>query len=76
MLYAEDKEVFFGIEVIDKSHPDGRRFYNFTNGATSATPLPAGNACAVCHNAKGGLQGTFAQHYPAITRFAKAPGGS
>ena len=74
-LYAEDKEVFFGIEVIDKSHPDGRRFYNFTDGALSATPLPAGNACAVCHNAKGGLQGTFAQHYPVIARFAKAPGG-
>jgi Cytochrome P460 len=75
-LYAEDKEVFFGIEVIDKGHPDGRRFYNFTDGAISATPLPAGNACAVCHNAKGGLQGTFAQHYPVIVRYAKAPGGS
>jgi hypothetical protein len=74
-LYAEDKEAFFGIEVIDKSHPDGRRFYNFTNGAMSATSLPAGNACAVCHNAKGGLQGTFAQHYPLIAKFAKAPGG-
>ena len=71
-LYTQDKQVFFGLEVIDKSHPDGRRFYSFTDGVPTATPLPAGNACAVCHNAKGGLQGTFAQHYPVIARFAKA----
>jgi hypothetical protein len=72
-LYTQDKEVFFGLEVIDKSHPDGRRFYNFADGAAAATPLPAGNACAVCHNAKGGLQGTFVQHYPVVARFGKAP---
>jgi hypothetical protein len=72
-LYTQDKQVFFGLEVIDKSHPDGRRFYSFTEGAATAPPLPAGNACAVCHNAKGGLQGTFTQHYPVIARFAKGP---
>lgn len=70
-LYAQGKEVFFGIEVLDKAHPDGRRFYNFVGVATTAQPLPPGNACAACHNAKGALQGTFAQHYPVIRRFVK-----
>jgi hypothetical protein len=70
-LYAPDKEFFFGLEVLDAKHPDGRRFYTFAPGATTATPLPAGNACAVCHNAKGSLQGTFAHDYPLMARFAK-----
>jgi hypothetical protein len=75
-LYAGDKEVFFSLEVLDKAHPDGRRFYNFPPGATSATALPPGNACAACHNAKGALQGTFAQDYPLAAKFAPPhPGG-
>ena len=45
-LYAQGKETFFGLEVMDKAHADGRRFYTFTPGAPSAQALPAGNACA------------------------------
>jgi hypothetical protein len=71
-MYAEDKEAGFLIEVLDKRHPDGRRFYVFKPGATSVAPLPAGNACAVCHNAKGALQGTFAQYYPLAAKYAPA----
>lgn len=70
-LYAPHQEVFFGLEILDTSHPDGRRFYSFVGSARTATPMPAGNACAVCHNAKGSLQGTFAHDYPVIARFAK-----
>ena len=72
VLYAADKEAFFALEVLDKAHPDGRRFYNFPPGATSATALPPGNACAACHNAKGALQGTFAQDYPLAARIVAA----
>ena len=68
-LYAADKAVGFVTEVIDRKHPDGRRFYVFAPGAATAKPLPAGNSCAACHNAQGSLDGTFAQHYPTIARF-------
>jgi hypothetical protein len=70
LLYAPDSERFFGLEVLDRSHPDGRRFYAFAPGATTAAALPPGNACAVCHNEKGSFQGVFAHHYPAISQFA------
>jgi hypothetical protein len=71
LLYAPDSERFFGLEVLDASHPDGRRFYAFAPGATTAAALPPGNACAVCHNEKGSFQGVFAHHYPAISQFAE-----
>jgi hypothetical protein len=66
-LYHEDQDLGISIEVIDRSHPDGRRFYNFSATAKAATPLPAGNSCAACHNARGGFDGTFAQYYPLIS---------
>jgi hypothetical protein len=72
LLYAPDGERFLGLEVLDSRHPDGRRFYAFAPGATTAPALPPGNACAMCHNAKGSFQGTFAHHYPAISQFARS----
>jgi hypothetical protein len=65
-LYHAQPEQAFVMEVIDRSHPDGRRFYAFAPGATRATPLAAGNECAVCHNAQGTREGTFAHLYPAL----------
>lgn len=75
-LYAPAKQVFFALHVLDKDHPDGRRFYNFAGDAETAEPLPVGNACAACHNSQGGLQGTFAQHYPLLAKFATTPPGA
>lgn len=72
VLYAQKVERFFSLEVLDRDHPDGRRFYMFRPGAAVAKPLPAGNACAACHNANGAVQGTFAQYYPAMA----APSGA
>jgi hypothetical protein len=71
VLYAPDAERFLGLEVLDNTHQDGRRFYAFPPGATTAQALPPGNPCAVCHNAHGSLQGTFAQHYPIISGLPK-----
>lgn len=65
-LFVEDGEQFFGLEILDAHHPDGRRFYAYMPGKTSAQALPAGNSCAVCHNANGARQGTFTQYYPTI----------
>jgi hypothetical protein len=67
-LYHAQAEQALAMEVIDRSHPDGRRFYMFASGATRASPLPAGNECAVCHNAQGSIDGTFAHLYPALAR--------
>jgi hypothetical protein len=72
-LYAPDKEFLFALEVLDKRHPDGRRFYTFAPGATAAQPLPPGNACAACHNAKGDLQGTFSRDYPLTAAYVPGP---
>jgi hypothetical protein len=69
-LYHADQDVGLAIEVIDRSHPDGRRFYLFASNATTAAALPPGNACAVCHTAQGSFDGTFAHLYPATARFA------
>lgn len=65
-LYFAQAEQAFVMEVIDRAHPDGRRFYAFEPGSTHATPLPAGNECAVCHAAQGSVDGTFAHLYPAL----------
>lgn len=70
-LYRATQEVALGMEVIDRAHPDGRRFYIFTPGAATAAPLPAGNSCAACHAARGTFDGTFAHMYPTISRFAE-----
>jgi hypothetical protein len=67
-LYFAQAEQAFVMEVIDRTHPDGRRFYTFAPGATRARPLPAGNECAVCHAAQGSADGTFAHLYPALRR--------
>jgi hypothetical protein len=69
-FYAATNDVGLAVEVIDRAHPDGRRFYVFAPGAATARALPAGNECAVCHAARGGFDGTFAQHYPLMARFA------
>lgn len=69
-LYHAAEEEAFAVEVIDRAHPDGRRFYTFAPGEMRAAPLPAGNACAACHNAQGSFDGTFAHMYPALARFA------
>jgi hypothetical protein len=63
----------FALEVLDKSHPDGRRFYTYAPGAKTAEALPVGNTCAMCHNARGSLQGTFADDYPLTAHFARKP---
>lgn len=73
-LYAEDAERFFGLEVLDTHHPDGRRFYTYPPGGASARALPPGNPCAVCHNAHGARQGTFTQYYPTVASLAKQHG--
>jgi len=65
-FYRAADEVAFAMEVIDRAHPDGRRFYTFAPGETRASPLPPGNACAACHNARGAFDGTFSDAYPAI----------
>lgn len=65
-LFMAEKETFFGLEVMDRSHPDGRRFYVFRPGQAVAAALPAGNACAQCHAARGSFEGTFAHAYPAM----------
>jgi hypothetical protein len=67
-LYYAQGEQAFVMEVIDRGHPDGRRFYTFAAGAMRAAPLAAGNECAVCHNAQGRFDGTFAHLYPALLR--------
>ncbi|MGQ0534340.1 MAG: cytochrome P460 family protein [Caulobacteraceae bacterium] len=72
-LYYAQREQAFVMEVIDRGHPDGRRFYTFTPGAERAVPLPAGNECAVCHNARGSFGGTFARMYPALARHLEEP---
>jgi hypothetical protein len=72
-IYGPSREAAFVMEVIDRGHPDGRRFYAFARGAPSAAALPPGNECAVCHKAQGTLDGTFAQFYPALSRGAEAP---
>jgi hypothetical protein len=69
-LYHAQAEQAFAMEVIDRGHPDGRRFYMFAPGATRASPLAAGNECAICHNAQGSVDGTFAHLYPALARRA------
>jgi hypothetical protein len=70
-LYRANEELALALEVIDRSHPDGRRFYLYEPGATTASALPAGNACAVCHAAQGTFDGTFAHLYPGARRFAQ-----
>lgn len=72
-LYFADAEQALAMEVIDRDHPDGRRFYVFAPGASRASPLAAGNECAVCHAAQGSVDGTFAHLYPAMRRFAPSP---
>jgi hypothetical protein len=69
-LYHASQDLALALEVIDRSHPDGRRFYTFAADATTATALPPGNACAVCHAAQGSLDGTFAHLYPTTAHLA------
>lgn len=66
-LYHATGEHAFALEIIDRAHPDGRRFYVFQPGQTRAAPFPPGNECAVCHAAEGSFDGTFAHMYPALT---------
>lgn len=74
-FYHSGKEVAFAMEVIDRSHADGRRFYLFAPGAKQAAALPAGNECAICHRTRGTFDGTFAHLYPLISsRVAVAAG--
>ncbi len=73
-LYAEDAERFFGLEILDTHHPDGRRFYAYPPGAVSAQALAPGNSCAVCHKAHGTRQGTFAHYYPTIVSLGREHG--
>jgi hypothetical protein len=65
-LYYAQREQALAMEVIDRAHPDGRRFYVFTRDQTNASPLPPGNECAVCHAARGTFDGTFAHMYPTL----------
>jgi hypothetical protein len=67
-LYAQGRQRFFGLEVLDRRHADGRRFYSFPPDAYKARALPAGNACAACHRSEATVQGVFAQYYPAMRK--------
>ncbi|GAM98441.1 hypothetical protein U91I_02074 [alpha proteobacterium U9-1i] len=65
-LYFAQREQALALEVIDRAHPDGRRFYVLPAGQPSAAPLPPGNECAVCHAERGSFDGTFAHMYPTL----------
>jgi hypothetical protein len=65
-VFGTGREVALVAEVIDRGHPDGRRFYVFASGADRARALPPGNDCAGCHRENGQYDGTFSQFYPAI----------
>lgn len=67
-FYHANKEVAFAMEVIDRSHVDGRRFYLFNGASQQAAALPPGNECAVCHRDRGTFDGTFAHLYPLISK--------
>jgi hypothetical protein len=67
-LYHGGTEEALVIEVIDRAHPDGRRFYAFAPEAMRASPRAPGNECAVCHNGRGSFDGTFAHLYPMLAR--------
>jgi hypothetical protein len=69
-LYHASQDLMLAVEVIDRSHPDGRRFYMFADDAVNSTALPPGNQCAVCHAAQGSFDGTFAHLYPATAHLA------
>ena len=73
-FFQAEREVAFAMEVIDRSHPDGRRFYVFDAGQDSASALPPGNECSSCHTARGSFDGTFAHAYPAMAR--RLPGSA
>lgn len=74
-LYFAGDQTAFAAEVIDRKHPDGRRFYLFAGTDQSATALPAGNECAQCHKQHGTLDGTFAHLYPlTANRVRTTPG--
>jgi hypothetical protein len=72
LYHAAGDELVLAIEVIDRSHPDGRRFYTYARDATSATAMAPANECAVCHNTQGSFDGTFAHLYQGAARFAPA----
>jgi hypothetical protein len=65
-LYRAGAQVARAMEIIDRDHPDGRRFYMFQDGENRVAALPANNECAACHKAQGSFDGTFAHLYPAI----------
>lgn len=71
-VFGTSREVALVAEVIDRSHPDERRFYVFAPGADLATAMPPGNDCAECHRENGHFDGTFSRFYPAIARRVSA----
>jgi len=70
-LWASQPESVLAVEIIDRGVADGRVFYLFTRGATTARAMPQGNDCAACHNERGTLDGTFADLYPLVAKLAK-----
>jgi hypothetical protein len=71
-VFGTSREMAVVAEVIDRGHPDGRRFYVFAPGADRATALPPGNDCAECHRENGHFDGTFSLFYPSIARRVSA----
>ena len=71
-VFGTSREVALVAEVLDRSHPDARRFYVFAPGAARATALPPGNDCAECHRENGHFDGTFSLFYPLIARRVSA----
>jgi hypothetical protein len=67
-LYHARAQEALALEVIDRTHADGRRFYTFAPETTRATARLPGNECAVCHNARGSFEGTFAHMYPVLAQ--------
>ncbi|WP_346838278.1 cytochrome P460 family protein [Microbulbifer sp. SAOS-129_SWC] len=57
----------FEIHLLDKQKfADRSAFYVFSNDASTAPMIPAGNNCVACHQKDGAYDGTFVQFYPAL----------
>jgi len=63
------------VEVKDSSRFKGKwGFFDFSEGKTSAAPLPASAACYSCHAEHGAVDNTFVQFYPTLLQVAKTKG--
>jgi Cytochrome P460 len=60
------------VEIKDSAHNPGTwAYYGFSANSETATALPPGNDCEVCHAAHGAVEHTFVQFYPTLKPVAK-----